>query len=571
MPSPLMVERVVRAILRSFVHAGIIPSYTDTAKIEAIPANYSDAQIDAVLSTIAFTTATPSTPVLTSDIIRGTDDVNVFVDSDNGDTALGFVRYFRVAQDQTDPPVTVATRELMTVGRDIFDFTLQGTTLTVGPRASLGGTHAARINIGTNGTLPYGSIFAGSTQVNGDEGMTVKGYTNLALRATQVRVYDPTGMTVRGGWAATDTTARLHVGDFTSTNALAIETYSTGAPYEEDYVIRTESSAPSGHIKCIYFRGSEATTYAIHTIVGGHETQAYGNPANLGYAALAAVGSTWSNSANVVYVYDRNTTRVASSNIFTTKSNTPITTAYNHIRCYTETQGSVFRVTSAGNIYCLGALTPGSGDVAELFPSDQDYAAGTVMTVNNGTCTASTTRAQTSVVGVVSTKPGVEIGQENIYNTKNIFALTVHPFDTVTQTVMTDQSYTADMLGTHVWVGRSEFVRIVSISASGNVTTIHLAESVDPGATLYAGVVQANHYVSLAVCGFVPVRCSTEYGDITGDGDLLVSGPNGYAVLAPDPPAPGTILGKAFSPLLAPDGDESVVEYGTVNALVALQ
>lgn len=565
MSSPLMVERVVRAILRSFVHAGIIPSYTDTAKIEAIPANYSDAQIDAVLSTIAFTTATPSTPVLTSDIIRGTDDVNVFVDSDNDDTALGFVRYFRVAQDQTDPPVTVATRELMTVGRDIFDFTLQGTTLTVGPRASLGGTHAARINIGTNGTLPYGSIFAGSTQVNGAEGMTVKGYTNLALRATQVRVYDPTGMTVRGGWSATATTARMHVGDYTATDSLVFEQVGT-AP-SESYVIRTERSSGS-FVKRIYVRGSEANTHAVHMIVGGHESTH--SPTSLGNATFAVVGDNVGAVQNVVYFYDRKATRTAGYEVFTISTDAPRTDNYYVMRILVGGVGT-FRIDSNGNVRALGTFVSGACDVAELFPADRAYVPGTVVTTSQGKCVASTNRAQTTVVGVVSTKPGVEIGQDNVYNTASVFPLTVVPFDTATSTLVVNAAYTPNMLGTHVRVNHISFIKIESIEETANITTIVLAETVSPNASLEAGVFRAPYSVVLALSGFVPVRCSTEYGNITGNGDLLVSGPNGYAVLAPDPPAPGTILGKAFSPLLAPDGDDPIVEYGIVNVLVALQ
>ena len=563
MPSQHATERIVRAILRSFVHAGIIPSYNDTAKIEAIPNNYNDAQIDAVLSTIAFGTVTSGT-----DVISGTGDVNVFVDSDDNDTALGFVRYFRVAQNQAAPPVTVAVNEMLTVGRDIFSMTSQGTTLTVGPRASLGGVHSARVNIGTNGTAPFGSMYAGATLVNGDPGLMIKGFDALGLQAKEIRVYDPTGASVRGGWSDIATTSTFNFGNFVTGDTLAVQAVSSAGPEYEDYVFRTQRSVGS-YNKRVIFRSS-TDPYATCVIVGGHETEAYSLPGTIGSATFAAIGHTLSNSANVAYVYDRNTTRTADTTVLTVKSATPAAFSnYNLIRCYVEAV-PIFRVTSQGVVNCIGSFTAGSGDVAELFPSDRDYVPGTVMVVTAGKCTASTSRAQSAVVGVVSSKPGVEIGQNNVYDTSRVFPLPVMPYTADTQTIEVNGSYTLDMLGTHVWVGRGSFVKITAISESQNVVTLYLEEPVSPGASLEAGIVQADHYVSLAVCGFVPVRCSTEYGDIAGNGDLLVSGPNGYAVLA-DPVATltGTILGKAFSPLRAVTDD--VVEFGIVNVLVALQ
>jgi hypothetical protein len=249
---------------------------------------------------------------------------------------------------------------------------------------------------------------------------------------------------------------------------------------------------------------------------------------------------------------------------------TPNATTYNLIRCYVEAN-AVFRVNSQGDAFCTGAFATGLGDVAELFPSDQYYPPGTVMVVSRGLCTASSEYAQTSVVGVVSTKAGVEIGQDNIYTTTRAFPLSFTPITATTKTIVLNKSYTLDMLGTHVWANRSEFIKIESIDTDQNITTLNLAETVEPNATLEAGVVQAAHYVSLALSGFVPVRCSTEYGDIAGNGDLLVSGPNGVAWIA-DPELGslvGKVLGKAFSPLVTVE--DGKIEYGMVKVLIALQ
>lgn len=565
MSSPQVTERIVRAILRSFVHAGIMPSYTDTAKIEAIPANYTDAQIDAVLGTITWNSYVPSS----TDLLSGAGDVHVFIDSDNNDTIFN-ARYFRVAQDQSVPPVTSAVNEMLTIRRDIITGVIQGTTMTVGPRTVLGGgTHAARVMLGSDGAAaPYGSFTVGSTLVYGAAGMMVQGYPKLGLVGDEVRVYDPTGQTVRGGWSDTTASNKFHVGSFVTGDNLTIQAKSAGLPTVENYIFYTERSSGS-YVKRFYFRGNDASVSTC-MIVGGHEDETYGNPANLGNAAFAAVGGVLVVDSNVAYIYDRRTDRFLNSNVLTVASATPSTTIYNHIRCYTDGT-PVFRVTSVGNCYTLGVFTQGSGDVAEYVVTDRDYAPGTVLITTAGRCTASSSTAQTNVVGVVSTAPGVEIGQDNIYDTVGAFLLSSTPFSVATQTVDVAGAFNFDTIGTHVWINRKVFVQIVNLEYDPDcgVTTITLDDTIEPSAVLYGGVRIASHYAKLAVCGVVPVRCSTENGDVTGNGDLLVSGPNGNAVLAPNPVTVGTVLGKAFSPLATIE--DGVVEYGMVKTLVALQ
>jgi hypothetical protein len=76
--------------------------------------------------------------------------------------------------------------------------------------------------------------------------------------------------------------------------------------------------------------------------------------------------------------------------------------------------------------------------------------------------------------------------------------------------------------------------------------------------------------VAVAVCGSVPVRCSTGEGAIEL-GDLLTSGPvAGTAVKSPLPPLPGTILGKALAALQV-DPAQTGTTYGTIKVLVLNQ
>jgi hypothetical protein len=563
MSSPLVVERVVRAILRSFVHAGIVSSYVDTAKIEAIPANYSDAQIDAVLNTIVF-----SGSAAASDILRSTGDVNVFVDSDNNDGWGTFVRYFRVAQDQTDPPVVDAMHELMTVGMQSFGEGIAGSILTVGPRADLAtGNNTSAVKLGAQVGDYYGQISAGPVVNNGGTGLKIESSSNIGIAANAIRAYDITGLSVRGGFSQTATMGRFHVGDYTASDSLIVETEAAGA--FSYYNIRPDNNDTT--VKRIYIRGSGVSPdYRVQVLVGGKYGETYGDPANLGQATLSVIGDTVSaagTAANTMFVYDRRDDRGAGTEIFTVKSATAAGGNYYLMRCYVQAV-PVFRVKSDGSISISGAgpLGTGAGDVAEMVPTDVTYAPGTVLVARTGVITAATEYAQVGVVGVVSACPGVEIGQEALFDTSSKSLLQPLAFNADTKSVrVVGQVIYA---GTHVLVGEHYFVEVLytEYDAAKDETLLILEEAIsiapNDEAKLYCGIVRAPHHAKLAVTGVVPVTCSSDFGPILGNGEWLVAGPDGVAVVS-DVPVPGATLGKALSAL--------TTDVGTVRMLVCLR
>jgi hypothetical protein len=88
-------------------------------------------------------------------------------------------------------------------------------------------------------------------------------------------------------------------------------------------------------------------------------------------------------------------------------------------------------------------------------------------------------------------------------------------------------------------------------AASPNSTAVAGVISTDPGVSLNAkdGASAAVAGPQLALVGRVPVKATTENGPIR-PGDLLVaSSTPGHAMRGPAYPAPGTVIGKALSPL----------------------
>jgi len=75
-----------------------------------------------------------------------------------------------------------------------------------------------------------------------------------------------------------------------------------------------------------------------------------------------------------------------------------------------------------------------------------------------------------------------------------------------------------------------------------------------------------DHHALVARSGMVPVKFSTEFGGVDGNGEMLCSGPDGHCVRAPQFPEPGTVVGKAMGTLhRAADGS---ITTGIIMAVV---
>lgn len=583
MSIPIVIEKVLRASLRCFQRGGIIPNGSDISKIEQIPNNASDADIDAVLDSISFASGGGGSA---GDSLASTGDVNVFIDSDNDDSPnTGTYRYFRVAQDQATTPVTTDDNELFTVGTELTGITTNAPAATVGPRLSLAtGDNEALLNVGTEfdligGNFHYGVLHGGHTAVPAGSvgsdatGLNVKCKSNLALSAfSSLRIFDYSGADLKGGWndlSVSDTA--FHVGDWTTPDSFAIAPVTVSG---KNY-FNLHTTSDSGAIPRIHLYNENAT-YRSQIIIGGPYGETWTDPNNYDNPTLLVSGDDTSTTAPVAYLLDRKTGRTVGSEVFTIRSDSlGGATNYYLTRWYVGAT-PVARIDDGGDMSITGSYSTGAGDLAEWVPTDQKYEPGTVLTVKGGEFAASSDYAQTSVAGVVSTEPGVQLGEFLIFDTTQKFPLDVYTSFNLFVDVKGD---VVDRLGSHLLHNEKHFVKIESceyrpydgdvVKHEEGLTRIWTEECVGVGETdhLYGGVVLPPFVAQLGLCGRMPVKCSTEGGDIHGNGEILVSGPDGCAVVSQDP-KPGTVIGKAVGKLISSDG--SVVK-GDVEVLVNLQ
>lgn len=565
MAAPLATEKVLRGTLQALQRGGLVSSGSDVSKLEQIPNNATDQDISDILDTIVFGGISAAT-----DVIRGDEDVNVFVDADDNDSTLTR-RYFRISQDQSDPPVTDPEHELMTMSARSFS---GGTSaeLIVGPRTSIAGagTYTADIQVGATGSGYYGSIWGGPSAVaTAHDGIRMEADDHVGLQAdTYILATNQGGTAIRGGWESLSSAARFHVGDPTSSppESLTIERNVLAGPIYT-YTLRPTDDTGAG-IKSVYFRGSNATNdYRSFWCVGGKAGETWGNPNNLGNATLAVVGDDNSTTASAAYFYDRKSTRTLWSTAVGIQCNTAAGGNFYYFRIFDSLGGGVFNVDSSGNVNADGPYSSGGGDVAELVAADAEYKPGTVLCLQGGGFTQTTRVGQANVAGVVATAPGVLLGTVNDYDRTHEFQLRIvsKPGQTDVLTVKGDVQ---DRIGQYIRIEPRRFIPITRVSERNGLVELSLGQRivVYEGMHCYGGVTKQENLNRMAITGIVPVMCSTAQGDIEGNGEFLVSGPDGCAVVDPDP-KPGTIIGKAKGTLVS---NGSTVK-GLVEALVNLQ
>lgn len=567
MASPLATEKVLRGALLSFQRSGLIPASADIVKLEQIPNDATDADISAILDTITFSSA----PTVAT-TIRSETDVDVFIDSD-GDAPLLTPNHFRVSTDQTDPPVTDPEHELATIYQGALDPVTATAVLRVGPSKNIAsGTHPGVINIGCTSTTDLGSLFGTSDAVAGAQtGLSVRGNPYLDVRAANdIIVANLNGTVVAGGWDDLSSTPSFHIGDFVSGGSTVLESQIDGA---NTYMVM-RSNLGTTQVPRYYVSGETTSSDRVIILLGGKYGEAWSDPTSYGSPTVLMLGDTAANTSATAYIHDRKTSRTSGSNVLTIDSDTPNAISYYLLRAYVQSS-PVFRVGSDGNVSISGSTYgTGAGDVAETVVTDAAYEPGTVLAIRGGQYTQTTSTAQSNVAGVVSTKPGVEIGQHNIYDDSGCFELTVLEYGAKSDWISVAGDV-RDGLGTHVLVVPDYYLRIEEVVYEPELAQIDAQTRIrveEPlrlyvGTSVYGGIVAADHYCAMAVCGIVPVWCSTAGGNILGDGETLVSGPNGCAVVRRDP-KPGTIIGKAQGRLLQPSRD---VVKGLVPVLVNLQ
>ena len=566
MASPLATEKVVRGALQALQRGGVISSGSDVAKLESIPNNASDADISAILDTMVFGGVSAATSV-----IRGDEDVNVFIDADNNDTPLVAPRYFRVAENQSDPPVTTAARELLTLGSWPLTITDNAPTLTIGPRTALAAaSYSAVLNLGTDASDNYGRLIASSTAVAGAAaGLSIRSPEKRIDIRSDVAIYAANmAGSIVGGWANPSTETQFNVGDFTAKESILLEVVDLGGV--NGFALRPSDDTGTA-IRRLYIGGSKAAAgYAFNTIVGGQAGAAWADPSSFSSSTLLVVGfsNAASQTANVMYVHDRMVDRNGGSEVCTIKSDANPIGKYYILRVFDHLGTAVFSVTSDGKTNGPTGFTTGLADVAEVVVADQEYEPGTVLAIQQGLYTQTVAVAQPNVAGVVATAPGLLLGTTNNYDQSKEFRLTLL-HTSGKQRWLTVSGYVADRIGTHIRIGEHHFVGVEETIDEGGRARVHLKEDVHlfDGVQIHGGIVHQPNRICMAVCGIVPVLCSTAGGDILGNGEILVSGPGGCAIVDLNP-KPGTIVGKAQGRLVQ---NGSGVVKAKIEVLVNLQ
>lgn len=566
MAAPLATEKVLRAALQALQRGGLISSGSDVAALEGVPNNATDSDISTILDGMTFGGVSAAT-----DVIRGDGDVNVFIDANNSNLGFTDQRFFRVAEDQSDPPVTDPDNELMTVSRfhEPNDWV---TDLLVGPRTVLAtGDHHAVIRVGTSPIGHYGSIRGASNAVGTNlKGLLMHSTSRIGIQAdTDIIFASESGEFIRGGWDNPQNIASFHVGDHINATqeSLAIDAENVSGTIM--YTMRPSYTGAA--VRRTYFRGSNPTSdYRCFFSVGGKANETWGDPNNFGNPTFMVVGDNDSAVANSAYIYDRKTTRNAGSEVFTIKSMATIGGTYSYLRVVDATSTGVFSVKSDGSVNGPAGFTTGAADVAETVQGDAEYDPGTVLAIQGGLLTQTTLTAQSNVAGVVATQPGMLLGTDKLYCRDDEFMLHLCTVPGEAS-ILVVKGDVLDRSGQYCRTTERNIIKIAStkLDSQGN-TEIHLEGSIAvyEGIEIRAGITKQKNLNRMAITGIVPVWCSTVEGDILGNGETLVSGPDGTAVVDYNP-QPGTIIGKAMGTLLG-NGPIGPVR-GLVDVLVNLQ
>jgi hypothetical protein len=185
--------------------------------------------------------------------------------------------------------------------------------------------------------------------------------------------------------------------------------------------------------------------------------------------------------------------------------------------------GEVFRVDEAGNVFAKGSFRPASMDLAEFFPLSEPAEPGDVLAMDleqPGLFRKARTAADRTVVGVVSTEPGLLLGAG------------------VERIAGADAELASAL---------AEARRLGDVTVEARLWK-----------QLEAAFVRT--HAAVALSGTTLCKVDAGYGAVR-PGDLLTASPtSGHAMRADDAP-PGTVIGKALEALEA--------GTGTIRILVA--
>jgi hypothetical protein len=505
MPIPLSTEKVARAVIKALVRGNFLSDSAQAEKLFAVPANATESQIDTIVNGLTY-----STPGVGGTDFVSDGDINMWVDADNL-PAIAHSDYFRIARNGSSavdlsPATSAAVREMMTVGRLASMLSQTNTVeMVLGPRRTLLGapaSYGAQISVGPwhdGANSHYYGTFLGSALALANS--TIPGLLIEGLPAVEIRTSTSFSVSssvspasIRGGFHNPGVGSTFFVGPYVggvAANALLLQYNVATTDFEMKMARNTND-------RTLYLNNNETNGYKVNVCVGGwpgvvgRETSSgfMGYPSFSVYGPLIEAGGSsvaLFRSFDATGAYTGKVVRVLADD-------GNVAEAYNLLTCEQRIAAvyvNRFTVKNNGNVYADGAYASPAADLAEWMDASEQFDPGTVLVVRAGKLRPTQQIAETGVIGVVSTKPGVVLNAQ----------------EKATQT--------------RVLVARS---------------------------------------------GIVPVKCSTLCGVIRGDGEVLVAGPDGCAVLAATShPAYGTIVGKALEAL---GGGISPPTVGMINVLV---
>jgi len=522
---PHLTAAVPDMIIAALRSSGIIADDSSADAIRSVDANITEKNRDDLAASLNYGSSGGGGGT------SSTEDVNIFIDSDDTNSTTPYENYFRVAHGQNTVPV-LPEHEMFTLRYNSDTPTSYHAALGPDPTTlSAGDDYSARLTIGSGGPANPDYYFniqnvtslVTAVQASGVLQFETANHPDIAVGNVEWRLGSGTfavtnigGARARFGVYDVNNWTRIFVGEnpgvgddqFNIEETLGVTRMRHGDTSQERTLIISGSypdisTDPRVRVAIGGASGTQNLDPRDLLIGGGYpDTTWY--PAQPHEATFMTVSPALNERRAALHTWHRATVPPEDTHLVNFHSNInmidgSVSTRVRLLSCtgFNGTNREIaFEVRSDRTAYCGGIFSTSGQDVGENFFAVGDtaeYTPGTVMKANlSGKVLASDSYADTAVVGVVSTKPGYLLGG----------------------------------------------------------TPAEVDASLDR--------------VILGMAGTVPTNVTTEYGDILV-GTLLVSAPNGMAGKAPADAEPGTVIGKALQSL-EQGGEET--KTGTIKMLI---
>lgn len=413
---PFLTNRVGDMVIHALRAGGYLADDLSANKIRSVDNDISEADMINLAVGLNYGSTGSSSGILSSK-----EDVYIFVDSDNTNPTTPYTNYLRVVKGQLTSPVTDPYRDLYAIGSESGPDS-DTTICRIGPDAKLigiGDDFPAELQLGVeyNGTSPKillkikGDYSGGSEIISrGDlaiesslSAVNIAAKGSVILRPSNVASVD--GLSIKANSA--DKTVTFSNFDNFTEHSVLFNGYTTAAK------IRVGIGGASG------VQREDPGNLLIGAGYPGFYSQPYNQPtphtSSLHIVAAdqdkRCTLSTWHKGTS--------STLTDGAHLVNFHSNINFKTASEKVRMlsvtgfYEANREVAFEVRADRSCYGFFFTTTGM-DLAESFPSALPAAEvipGTVMSMgNNGKAIVSYTSGDTCVIGVVSTQPGMTLG-----------------------------------------------------------------------------------------------------------------------------------------------------------------